>query len=83
MFICRFVTNNLCISTWTSAEEYGRAEAMCVILGVVDCTIVETKQMNLSTSRNTDRSSRLNVQIKSAVSGLGTEYNYYTVRPKH
>jgi len=45
--ICSLVTNNLCASTWTGTEEYCRAEAMNVILGVVDCTNVETKQKNL------------------------------------
>jgi len=44
--ICRLVTNNLCVSTWTGTEEYCRAEALGVILGVVDSTIVETKQKN-------------------------------------
>ena len=41
--ICRSVTNKLRVSTWTGAEEYCRAEAMGVILGVVDSMIVETK----------------------------------------
>ena len=42
--ICRLVTNNLCVSTWTGTEEYCRAEAMGLIIGVLDSTIVETKQ---------------------------------------
>jgi len=45
--ISRFVTNNLCVFTWTGTDEYCRAEAMCVILGVVHSTVVETKQKNL------------------------------------
>ena len=45
--ICRWVTKNLCVSTWTGTQEYCRAEAMGVILGVVDSTIAETKQKNL------------------------------------
>jgi len=45
--ICRLVTNNLCVSTWTGSEEYCRAEAMGVILGVVYSTIAEMKQRNL------------------------------------
>jgi hypothetical protein len=59
--ICSLVTDNLCVSTWTGTEEYCRAEAMGVILGVVDSTIFETKIKNLLFPRNTDRSSRTNV----------------------
>jgi len=69
---CRLVTNNLCVSTWTGTEEYCRAEAMGVILVAGYSTIIETKKFIKSTSRSTDRSSGLNVQIKSTVSGLGT-----------
>ena len=36
---CRLVTNNLCVSTWTVTEQYCRAEAMGVILGVGYSTI--------------------------------------------
>jgi len=45
--MCGLVTNNLYVSTWTGTEKYCRAEAMGVILGLVDSTIVETKQKNL------------------------------------
>jgi hypothetical protein len=36
---CRLVSNNLCVSTWTGTEQYCRAEAMGVILGVGYSTI--------------------------------------------
>ena len=45
------------------------------------------KQQNLMwPPKSTSRTSQLNVQIKSALSGFGantTEYNYHTDRPKH
>ena len=43
----RLVTNSLYVPTWTGTEEYCRAEAMGVILGLIDSTIVEMKQKNL------------------------------------
>jgi len=42
-----------------------------VVLGVIISTTVETKQNNLLTPQNTDGSDRLNIQIKSVLSGLG------------
>jgi hypothetical protein len=87
--ICRLVTTNLCVSTWTCTEEYCRAEAMGVILGVVDSTIIDTKKNNLLSwlpGVQTDLvgwTSRLRVPCQAWEKVLNTEYNYYTVRPKH
>jgi len=52
------------------------------------CTAVEKKKQNLlcRLSGGTDSSSLLDFQFDSAVSGLGnnySEYNNYTLRPKH
>ena len=51
-----------------------RAGAIGVTLGVIVSTTVELKQKNLLnlTPRSTDGSGRLNVQIESALPGLGT-----------
>jgi len=87
--ICRWVTNNLCVSTWTGTEGYCRMEAMGVILGVGDSTVVEKKQKNLLKrlpgvqTNLVGWMSRLRVPCQAWEQVLKTEYNHYTVRPKH
>ena len=87
--ICRWVTNNWCVSTWTGTEDLSPSGSNVCPHGLVDCTIVESKPnylLNWLPGVQTyviGWRSRLRVACQAWEKKLKTEYNHNTVRPKH